>query len=50
MIVDLADPSKVPAFAEPWFLQFDAKVTFHVVMTPEDLAAAGIEALGRKWP
>ncbi len=50
MVVDLADPSKVPAFAEPWFLQFDAKVTFHVVMTPEDLAAAGIEALGRKWP
>ena len=49
MIVNLADPSQIPAFAEPWFLTFNADVEFHVVMTPEDLARAGLDALGKKW-
>ena len=49
MIVNLEDPSKVPTFAEPWFLTFDADVEFRVVMTPDDLARAGLDALGRKW-
>ena len=49
MIVNLDDPSKVPMFAEPWFLTFNADVEFHVAMTPEDLARAGLEALGKKW-
>lgn len=49
MIIDLADPSKVPAFAEPWFLTFNADVEFRVVMTPEDLKKAGLDDLGKKW-
>ena len=49
MIVNLEDPSKVPMFAEPWFLTFNADVEFHVVMTAEDLARAGLDALGKKW-
>jgi len=49
LIINLADPSKVPAFAEPWFLTFNANCEFRVVMTPEDLAKAGLEALGKKW-
>ena len=49
MIIDLADPSKVPTFAEPWFLAFNADVEFHVVMTPDDLGRAGLDALGKKW-
>jgi hypothetical protein len=49
MIVDVADPSKIPAFAEPWFLTFNADVQFHAVMTPDDLKRAGLEALGTKW-
>ena len=49
MIVNLADPSQIPALAEPWFLTFNANVEFHVVMTPEDLARAGLDALGKKW-
>jgi hypothetical protein len=39
----------VPAIAEPFFLTFDASVEFRVVMTPEDLGAAGLEALGEKY-
>jgi hypothetical protein len=49
VIVDLADPSKIPAYAEPWFLTFKADVEFHVAMTPDDLRKAGLETLGKKW-
>ncbi len=49
LIIDLKDPSQVPAYAEPWFLTFNADVKFHIVMNPEDLGRAGLEALGKKW-
>ena len=49
MVVNLDDPSKIPTFAEPWFLTFNADVEFHVAMTPEDLARAGLDALGKQW-
>ena len=49
LIVDLKDPSKVPALAEPWFLQFNAECRFRIVMTPDVLAKAGLDAIGKKW-
>lgn len=49
MVINLDDPSKVPAFSEPWFLLFNADVEFHIAMTPEELGRAGIDALGKKW-
>jgi hypothetical protein len=49
LVVDLEDPSKIPALAEPFFLVFNAHVEFHPTMTPEDLARGGLEALGKKW-
>jgi hypothetical protein len=49
LIVDLADPSGIPALAEPWFLYFNAKVELHPVMVPEDLMKAGLEQLGKTW-
>ena len=49
MIIDIADPSKVPAIAEPWFLSFNADVQFHIVMTPLDLERSGLDALAKKW-
>ena len=49
MIVNVDNPSKVPAFSEPWFLTFNADCEFHIVMTPEDLAKAGLDELGKKW-
>jgi hypothetical protein len=48
-IVDVAEPSRIPFFAEPFFLSFNASVEFHPVMSPEDLGKAGLEELARKW-
>lgn len=49
IVVDVADASKMPAIAEPFFLHFNASVSFHPCMTPEDLAKAGLEELGKKY-
>jgi hypothetical protein len=49
MIVDITDPSRIPALAEPWFLSFNADVSAHIVMSPEDLGRAGLDSLGKQW-
>ncbi|WP_193164136.1 panthothenate synthetase [Microbulbifer hainanensis] len=49
LIVDLPDPSKIPALVEPWFLAFEADVEIRTVMTPDDLKQAGLGELGKKW-
>jgi hypothetical protein len=49
LIVNLPDPSKVPALAEPWFLEFDATVEFRVVMSGEELGKGDLEGLEKRW-
>jgi hypothetical protein len=49
LVVNVNDASDIPALAEPWFLTFSAEVEFRIAMTPEDLAHANLEALGKKW-
>ena len=49
MIVELENASKIPGLAEPWFLTFNAKVEFHVVMGQEELQESGLDKLGEKW-
>jgi hypothetical protein len=49
LVVNLTDPSDVPKLAEPFFHTFNATVEFRIAMTPEDLARANLDALGKKW-
>ena len=41
IVFDLKDSSQIPAVVEPWFLAFNAKVSFRPIMSPQDLAKAG---------
>jgi hypothetical protein len=49
LVVDVKDASEIPRLAEPWFLALNAEVKFRIAMTPEDLARAGLESLGKTW-
>ena len=40
IIFDMKDSSEIPAVAEPWFLAFNAKVSFRPIMNPDDIAKA----------
>jgi hypothetical protein len=49
LIVDVPEASRIPALAEPFFLTLNANVRFRIAMTPEDLARADLEVLGKKY-
>lgn len=49
MVVDVNDPSELPAIAEPFFLKFNADIDCRIAMTPEDLGRAGLDELGKAW-
>ncbi len=47
--INVDDVAKIPSYAEPWFLNFNANCEFRIAMTPADLERAGLEELGKKW-
>ncbi len=49
MVIDVADPSKVPVIAEPWFLLFNAKIQTRICMTPADLQKSGLDTMAKNW-
>ena len=48
-VVNVKDPSDVPVFAEPFFLQLNASCRYRILMSPEDLQKANLGDLGKKW-
>jgi hypothetical protein len=46
IVVDLKQASDIPMYAEPWFLTFNASIDVYPVMTPDDLAKAGLDKMG----
>jgi hypothetical protein len=46
LFLEMKDASQIPAIAEPWFLAFNASISFKPVMVPDDLARAG-EAIAK---
>jgi hypothetical protein len=49
LVVDVPEPSRIPALAEPFFLILNASVELRIAMTAEDLAKSGLDALGKKY-
>ena len=49
LIINMDDTSQIPAFAEPWFLTFNADCHFHPAMAAEDLAKSDLASIGSKW-
>jgi len=49
MVVDIPDPSRIPAIAEPFFLLFNAELSAHIVMSPDDLGKSGLDSIGKRW-
>jgi len=49
LVVEVEESCEIPAFAEPWYLVFNAQTKFRIAMTPDDLARAGFNELGGKW-
>jgi len=51
LFVDLADPSQIPALAEPFFMRLNAEVDIYPVMNADDLAKglAGVMDTVRKY-
>ncbi len=48
-VFEVEDSSRIPALAEPFFLNFNADCEFRIAMSPEDLRNAGLNELGKKW-
>ncbi len=49
LVVTVNDPTDIPRLAEPFFLTFDADVTFEPFMTAEEPGRAGLDSLGQEW-
>ena len=41
LVIDMSDPSQIPAIAEPWFLALNASIEVTPAMVPGDLKKAG---------
>jgi hypothetical protein len=47
VLIVVSDQSRIPFFAEPFFLKFNATCRFRIAMVADDLARADLDALGK---
>lgn len=47
LVVDVAEASQIPKYAEPWFLTFDADIELYPAMNAEDLKNSGLDEIAR---
>ncbi len=48
-VLHLHNGADVARFAEPLFLGLNAKVEYRIAMVAEELAEAGLDAIGKAW-
>jgi len=48
-LVDVNEPSDIPALAEPFFLNFNASCKFRIMLSAQDLQNADLGRLGQTW-
>lgn len=48
VVLEVADASKIPQFAEPWLLAFNGDIEVFPVMTGQDLAGSGLQDIAKK--
>ena len=49
LVINMDNVSEIPKIAEPFFLLFNATLTLHPAMTPEDLAKSGLDSIGKQF-
>ncbi|WP_024870648.1 hypothetical protein [Tolumonas lignilytica] len=49
LVVNVNQPSDVPFYAEPFFLKLNGACKFRILMSPEDLQNAGLDAIDKQW-
>ena len=49
IVININKPGDYVKYAEPFFLQFNADIKYDILMTPDELKAAGLEEIGKKY-
>lgn len=49
LIVNINKPNEYVRYAEPFFLEFNARIKYEIAMTPEELKSSGVEDIGKKY-
>ena len=49
IVININKPGDYVKYAEPFFLQFDARIEYNIIMSPEELKASGLDEIGKKY-
>ena len=49
LVININKPGDYIKYAEPFFLQFNAKIDYKIVISPEEMRASGLEEIGKKY-